>query len=541
MLFGRFRRGQGKVKNRQTRFRKVELSLRDLLGEGYVRAVCRARAFATGGRIRDFERMAGAKVDFFPEAFQRRLLALLPKVGAKVSGRLSGSAGGATTAAFDERTDIAAAPVGGFGYYRIGEGGRLHFISKGEHYHVSLGHLFPGYRLLESARALGIPNATHNNTRGHVTRLLEEELVRAANGIPQGDRRSLEKVLSSKGKNVLNRVLNLQTGSLACEAALKMMLARFHRVDTDCPAPAYKGRTPVFVVVGTREGALGANYHGTTTLTQVLRGMWPGFRSGLEKSGLMAVRAVRPDNTGDLVAVFTRYDRGRWKIAGFLHELVMMNYGGRRLSKEFVRRAYALCREHDVPTFADEIQSCAWSPGIFLFREYGIMPTFLAVGKGLAGGEYAASRILFNSAFDCLPQFGALVTNGQEEIASLAYLVTMRWVQANEEVIRAVGDYYQARLAELAARFPRQIRSIDGDRHMGAIGFHELKTAEAFARALRKEGLDISVQTYKSDCPPCALTKLPLIAGFEALDMVVGKMRKVLADLSSRKGHVKQA
>ena len=37
---------------------------------------------------------------------------------------------------------------------------------------------FPGYRLLETARALGIPNATHNNTRGCITRLLEEELVR---------------------------------------------------------------------------------------------------------------------------------------------------------------------------------------------------------------------------------------------------------------------------------------------------------------------------------------------------------------------------
>ena len=35
---------------------------------------------------------------------------------------------------------------------------------------------------------------------------------------------------------------------------------------------------------------------------------------------------------------------------------------------------------------------------------------------------YPASKILTSAAFDSLSQFGALVTNGQEELASLAYL-----------------------------------------------------------------------------------------------------------------------
>jgi len=520
------------VKSRKTRFRPVKLSLKDIVGEAYIHAVCSARAFVTGERVSNLERVASQKVDFFPERFQRRLLALLPEVGRKVSQALPLSARGASTAAFNERTDTAAAPVQGLAFYRVGEAGRLHFTSKSEHYHAPLGHGFPGYRLLEIARSLGVPNATHNNTRGHVTRLLEEELVRAANGLARGDRRALADVVASRSRTALNRVLNLQTGSLACEAAFKMMLARFYRPEPELPAARYRGRTPVFVVVGTREGALGANYHGTTVLTQVMRGMWPEFRSGLEKSGLMAVRAVRPDNIGDLEKAFARYSRGRYRIAGFIHELVMMNYGAKTLSKKFVKRAYALCRAHDVPAFADEIQSCLWTPGVFLFREYGVTPAFVAAGKGLTGGEYAASRIIFNSSFDCLPQFGALVTNGQEEIASLAYLVTMRWAEENEDVIRAVGDYYEERLHDLGTRFPGEVSAVEGRRHMGAIGFRELGAAEAFARTLRDEGLDISVQTYKSDCPPSALTKLPLIAGYEAVDMVLGKMRNALDSIS---------
>ena len=44
-------------------------------------------------------------------------------------------------------------------------------------------------------------------------------------------------------------------------------------------------------------------------------------------------------------------------------------------------------------------------------------------------------------------------------------------------------------------------------------------------------GLDISVQTYKADCPPVALTKLPLIAGHEAVDMVISRMAEALDQL----------
>ena len=59
--------------------------------------------------------------------------------------------------------------------------GRLYFAGKSEHYHIPLGHGFPGYALLGKARALGISNATHNNTRGYITRLLERRLIAAAN------------------------------------------------------------------------------------------------------------------------------------------------------------------------------------------------------------------------------------------------------------------------------------------------------------------------------------------------------------------------
>ena len=79
----------------------------------------------------------------------------------------------------------------------------------------------------------------------------------------------------------------------------------------------------------------------------------------------------------------------------------------------------------------------------------------MAVGKGFPGGEYPASRLIFSAVLDCMPQFGALVTNGQEELASLAYLITMRWAKANAQVTRAVGDY-QVEAAEDIVRYSRR-------------------------------------------------------------------------------------
>jgi 4-aminobutyrate aminotransferase-like enzyme len=503
------------------------MSLAELCGEAYVRAVCANHALLAGEDPAAVTEGAFKRIEFFPLAFERRLLQLLPKVGQKIGTRLAVTSAGATTHQFETHSKLTMAPLSALGYFRISEEGKLFLVAKSEHYHASLGHSFPGYHLLDKARRLGIPNATHNNTRGFITRRLEGELIAGVNGLAAGDGPALKAVLASTEPEILNRVLNLETGSLAAEAALKLVLARFYRSEETVPVPKYHGRIPVLLVVGNDDGGLKANYHGTTMLTQVMRGMWPELYETLRERGLRVV-AIRPDSLADLEAAFADYEQGKFKIAGFFHEIVMMNYGGRLLSREFLQRAYELCRQHDVPAVADEIQSCLWAPGLFLFREYGLRPSFVAIGKGFPGGEYAASRIIFSAAYDSLPQFGALVTNGQEEMASLAYLVTMRWAAANREVTRQVGDYYASRLRELAARFPKLILGVDGSRHMSCLRFGHTPTAVAFAGMLVDRGLDVSAQTYKADCPPCVLTKLPLIAGADVVDFIVGRMADVL-------------
>jgi len=487
-------------------FVPVSCSLADLVGADVVAAAARARAFLTGGDLVALERLGTEPVEFYPVAWQRRLQSLLPQAGQTVVAPLVTSRDGGGTRAFQTATKKAAAPLSGLGYFRVGEDGRLYIISKSEHYHASLGHSFPGYELVARARALGIPNATHNNTRGAITRRLEEELLRAAGG-------------------TLDRVLNLETGSLAAETAVKLALARFYRHEPTGTEPVYQGRTPVFLVVGDDDGAVSGNYHGTTIFAQTMRGLWPEL---LGRGDAWRVHAVRPNSVADLAAAFRQYESSPFKIAAFFHEIVMMNYGARRLTKEFLHAAYRLCAEHDVPTVVDEIQSCMWYDGLFLFRQYGLEPAMVVIGKGFPGGEYPASRILFQSRLDGLPQFGSLVTNGQEELASLAYLVTMRWMTANGAVVDEAGRRLEAGFRQLAAEFPDTISAVEGHGHLLGLRFPDLAHGRQFCERMNQQGFDISVQSYKADCPPVALTKLPCIADAALIDFTLAKMREAL-------------
>ena len=507
--------------------KNVRLSLKDLLGEAYIGAVCAARAFLTGESEEALRAVAEEKVSFWPEAFARRQEELMQQVGAQAVPAFPDRETGAPTLAYGAAQHAYAAPLSGLGAFRLGEDGRVYFAGKSEHYQIPLGHSFPGYRLIENAKRLGIPNATHNNTRGFITRTLERRLIAAANGLDAEDSR-MESLLKEKTPGVLNTVINLETGSLAVEAALKMMLSRFYALDGAAQAP-YAGKTPVFLVMADHGGDLTGNYHGTTVLAQTLRGLWPGWYRQSEQAGLYKAVPVPINDLPGFERILRQYNQGGYKTAGFCHEIVLMNYGGIRLEEAYLQGAYALCRETDTPVLCDEIQSCAWYDGLFLFRKYGLHPDFVSVGKGFPGGEYPASKILSSGAYDSLNQFGALVTNGQEELASLAYLVTMAFIRENGPDMEETGRVYHEGLLHLADQYEELCDGATGDGFLSALSFRRMEQANAFCKYLNTAlCVDASAQTYKKNCPPVVLTKLPLTTSQTMVGQLLARMEKAL-------------
>jgi acetylornithine/succinyldiaminopimelate/putrescine aminotransferase len=512
----------------KNRINNIALSLSDLVGNEYVEAVCKTKAFIENRNIDEFLEIAREKIEFFPDQFSTRIDQLIDYTGKQICNSVFESSPGAGTNAFNEAAKIEMAPLSSFGFIRVGENGKVYLTAKSEHYHVPLGHSFPGYKLIANAKRLGIPNATHNNTRGHITRLLETELIRIVNGLEKDDKEGLDQVLKSTDPQVINRVLNLETGSIAVEAALKMMLSKFYRLDKTYPEPKYSGKTPVFIVIADHKGGKEANYHGTTVLTQILRGMWPDLYSVLEQKNIFNIQQVKINDIDDFIKKIKNFNSGKFKVAGFFHEIILMNYGGIKLESDYLQDVYKICRKKDIPVIVDEIQSCLWAPDFFMFREYGLNPDFISIGKGFPGGEYPASKLLTTAAMDNLNLFGALVTNGQEELASLSYLITMAFAEANKPYTRKIGDYYENQVRELGKKFSNIIINVEGSRHLTTLFFESAKKTVDFASFLNNRCIDISAQTYKADCPPAALTKIPLISTYKMVDFIILTMQEAL-------------
>jgi len=508
-------------------------SLRDLAGEDYVRHGCAASAALTGESEEALLAVANEAVDCCPDWYIARQEALMRRIGEQVAPAFDSGIEGAPTDAFRAAQHNASSPQAGFGSFRVGEDGRLYFAGKSEHYHFPLGHYFPGFRLIEHAKRIGVANATHNNARGYLTRLTEERLIATANGMDEFGESEMRALCEKREPGLLNRVINIETGSLAVEAALKMMLARFYPFDkNDAP---YAGRIPVLLVMGDYAGGITAGYHGTTFWAQSMRGLWPTLLEKAEEGGLYRVECVPINDSEGFAAALRRWNTPPYKTAGFCHEIILMNYGGILLTPEFLSEAYRLCRETDTPVLCDEIQSCAWYEGLFLYRRYGLKPDFLSVGKGFPNGNYPASRLLFSGAFDCLSQFGALVTNGQEELASLTYLISMEFMRVNGAHVTEVGNYYHDGERALAKKYPRLIRSVEGDEHMSTLNFHTVDEAVEFCSRLQKEScVDISAQTYKPNCPPAVLTKLPVIVTREMVRILLEQYDRCLGEMEGK-------
>lgn len=509
-------------------YKNLKYSLADLLGKEYIDSVIEANCFLGNGDRATLEEYAYGKVEFYPEEEQIKDDELLEKVGTQVIKACENENEGAPTDSYRQAFQKNAAPITGRGCYRIGEDGRLYFVGKSEHYHASLGHTFAGYKLIDHARKLGILNATHNNTRGFITRTLERELVRTANGISKEQTDKMNEVLNSKEPHVLNRVISLETGSLAVEAGIKMMLHRFRELTEKDEKSTYAERIPVFFVMADRAGGKEANYHGTTIFAQTLRGLWPTYYENAEKNGLYKVVSLKINDIDDFRSKMEEYNKPPYKTAGFMHEIVLMNYGGVLLHKDYLQQAYELCRAYDTPVMVDEIQSCMWYKELYLFRKYGLTPDFVIIGKGFSGGEYPASKIITTAEMDTLIQFGALVTNGQEELASLSYLITMQYVQENGELIEENEKLFFERLTAVAEKYSAVVKRAVGFGYLAALEFYDLETAKLFAKEINKKYIDVSAQTYKEHCPAAVLIKPPLIISTAGIDFMIRAFDEIL-------------
>ncbi|HVR47859.1 MAG TPA: ornithine--oxo-acid transaminase [Candidatus Binatia bacterium] len=119
----------------------------------------------------------------------------------------------------------------------------------------------------------------------------------------------------------------------------------------------------------------------------------------------------------------------------------------------YIKRAWALCREHDVLFIADEIQTGLGRTGDLFACDYdAVRPDVLVVGKALGGGFYPVSAILANDGLMRLFEPGSHgSTFGGNPLASAV-------AQAALDVV--VSENLPARSRYAGARLMRGIRAL---------------------------------------------------------------------------------
>ncbi|KAI8973503.1 ornithine-oxo-acid transaminase [Mycotypha africana] len=101
---------------------------------------------------------------------------------------------------------------------------------------------------------------------------------------------------------------------------------------------------------------------------------------------------IRYNNLEDLEKVLNQVGD---RVAGFLVEPIQGEAGIMVPDKGYLKKAYELCKKHNVIFIADEIQTGLGRTGRMLCSDHdGVRPDVVLLGKALSGGVYPVSAVL---------------------------------------------------------------------------------------------------------------------------------------------------
>jgi len=390
--------------------------------------------------------------------------------------------------------------LAGHGMFYITEAGKLMLDCTSGHYQMTWGYNHPELcALAAEAAKLGIVWDNHSNIPSMPVKILAEKLVALAGGNGTG----------------LNRVLlGLCTGSVACGAALKIMLMRYamDRARTRLNAP---------VII-----ALSGNYHGTDIVAQTMRGMWPGLL------GKIQIVQVQPNDCAMLRGEFRRYGR---RVAGFWAEPIMMNREAILLDANFLGLARDLCTKHGALMALDEIQTGFWYPEVFYFRRLGVVPDLLVVGKGMTAGFHPLSALIFREELDILEQYDAISTNGLASLAALIALGNISLIEQQRQQLARLTTRHQRGLETLAREFPQIIERVNGSGFLTGLKFRRREDALGMHQAALGRGLWLRVHAYHEG-HRTVLMKYALVVDEAVVDWVLEAIRDLLRSTPWRRG-----
>jgi len=361
-----------------------------------------------------------------------------------------------------------------------------------------------GKRYLDCISAYSAVNQGHCHPRIMAALLEQARKVPLTSRAMRNDRmgRFLEKLTTVTG---FERALPMNTGSEAVETAIK--LARRWGYDVK-GIPENRAEIIVF----------SNNFHGRTTAI-ISASTEPGYR-----------RSFGPYTPGFVFVPYGDADALERAITANTCAVLIepiQGEGGVIVPPEgFIKRAWALCREHEVLFVADEIQTGFGRTGDLFACDYdGIKPDVLIVGKALGGGYYPVSAALSSAAImdlfgpgDHGSTFGGNPLGSAVAEAALDVIV--------EEKLASRARYAGASLMQglRNARSPL-VKEVRGRGLM--IGVEMTVPAKALAYALLERGV-----AAKDTHERVLRLAPPLVIDDDAVAFLLERYRDALASLS---------
>ena len=194
----------------------------------------------------------------------------------------------------------------------------------------------------------------------------------------------------------------------------------------------------------------------------------------------------------------------------------------------YLKRAEALCRQHQVLLMADEIQTGLGRTGKLFAHQYeGVKPDVTIIGKALSGGLYPVSAVLTQEEVLGLFQPGDHgSTFGGNPLACAVARAALKVLVEEKLIERSAvqGGYLLDNLATIDSPYVKEIRG------RGLFAGLELKPeaggARRFCEALADRGM-LCKETHKH------VIRLapPLVIDRPELDWAVEQLRAVLTEL----------
>ncbi|MBK8967177.1 MAG: ornithine--oxo-acid transaminase [Lewinellaceae bacterium] len=312
-----------------------------------------------------------------------------------------------------------------------------------------------------------------------------------------------------------DRVLPMNTGVEAVETAVKL-----------CRKWAYQvkgvpdGQAKIIFVEG--------NFHGRT-LTAVSASTDPDCRRDFAPY-LPGLITIPYDN---LEALETALQDPT--VAGFLVEPIQGEAGVFVPSDDYLPKAYALCKKHNVLFIADEVQTGIARTGKLLACDHhGFKPDVLILGKAISGGVVPVSAVLSSDEVMLTLKPGEHgSTFGGNPLSCAVATAALQVVEDEHlaENAEYLGAIFRQRMANLIKKRPDLLTLVRGKGLLNAVVINDLEdsqTAWNLCLELAKNGL-LAKPTHGNIirfAPPLVMTEAQLDECCQIIEQVFGTFEK---------------